>query len=211
MADSGLVHLEGLTELRALHLRGTQVTDAGLKHLRPLIKLETLGELPDRHGLAQLKQADLMPVTDAGLTNLRTLTNLRHLTLDRTAVTDAGLVNLEPLTKFESLDLGETQVTDAGLVHLQGLTGLGGIRLKGAHHVGDFAIPKLLHLPRLRIIDLSDTRVSAKGLAILKASLPSDAQILWSEPNDVAARAVLAAGGRVDIRVQGATADQNSP
>jgi serine/threonine protein kinase/Leucine-rich repeat (LRR) protein len=197
VADSGLVHLESLTELRALHLRGTQVTDAGLKHLRSLTKLETLN-------------LSSLPVTDAGLTNLRTLTNLRHLTLDRTAVTDAGLVNLEPLTKFESLDLGETQVTDAGLVHLQGLTGLGGIRLKGAHHVGDFAIPTLLHWPRLRMIDLSDTRVSAKGLAILKGSLPSGAQILWSEPNDVAGRAVVAAGGRVDIRVQGATADQTA-
>jgi serine/threonine protein kinase/Leucine-rich repeat (LRR) protein len=197
VADSGLVHLEGLTGLRALHLRGTQVTDAGLQHVRTLTKLETL----NLSGL---------PVTDTGLSNLRTLTNLRHLALDRTAVTDAGLVDLEPLTKFESLDLAETQVTDAGLVHLQGLTGLGGIRLKGARHVGDFAIPKLLHLPRLRMIDLSDTRVSAKGLATLKASLPSGGQILWSEPNDVAARAVLAAGGRVDIRVQGATADHTA-
>jgi eukaryotic-like serine/threonine-protein kinase len=197
VADSGLAHLEGLTELRALHLRGTQVTDAGLKHLRTLMKLETLN-------------LSSLPVTDTGLTNLRTLTNLRHLALDRTAVSDAGLVNLEPLTKFESLDLGETQVTDAGLVHLQGLNGLGGIRLKGAHHVGDFAIPKLLHLHRLRMIDLSDTHVSAKGLAILKASLPNSAQIIWSEPNDVAARAVLAAGGRVDIRVQGATADHTA-
>ncbi|HEV3301236.1 MAG TPA: protein kinase [Planctomycetaceae bacterium] len=197
VSDSGLVHLEGLTELRALHLRGTQVTDAGLKHLRTLVKLETLN-------------LSSLPVTDTGLTNVRTLTNLRHLALDRTAVTDAGLVNLEPLTKFESLDLGETRVSDAGLVHLQGLTGLGGIRLKGARHVGNFAIPKLLHLPKLRVVDLSDTRVSAKGLAILKASLPSGAQILWSEPNDVAARAVLTAGGRVDIRVQGATADHTA-
>jgi len=57
------------------------------------------------------------------------------------------------------------------------------------------------------MIDLSDTHVSAQGLAILKASLPNGAQIVWSEPNDTAARAVLAAGGRIDVRVQGAAED----
>ena len=71
--------------------------------------------------------------------------------------------------------------------------------------MGDLAIPRLLRFPLLRRIDLSDTAGSAKGLAILKASLPNGAQIAWSEPNDTAARAVLAAGGRVDLRVQGTT------
>ena len=194
VTDSGLVYLENLTELRALHLRQTQVTDAGLKRLQRLTKLETL----NLSGL---------PVTDIGLINLRSLKDLQHLALNGTAVTDAGLVHLEPLTKLESIDLGEIQVTDAGLVHLQGLKNLGGLSLKGARQVGDFAIPKLLHLPRLQMIDLSDTHVSAQGLAILKASLPSSAQIVWSEPNDTAARAVLAAGGRVDVRVRGAAED----
>ncbi|HEV8072018.1 MAG TPA: protein kinase [Planctomycetaceae bacterium] len=194
VTDSGLVHLEGLTELRSLHLRRTHVTDAGLKHLGTLTKLETL----NLSGL---------PVTDNGLRNLRTLKDLRHLSLDRTAVTDAGLVHLEPLTKLESVNLGETQVTAAGLEHLQGLNNLGGLSLKGAREVGDFAIPKLLHLNRLQMIDLSDTHVSAQGLAILKASFPSGAQIVWSELNDTAVRAVLAAGGRVDVCVRGAVED----
>ncbi len=34
------------------------------------------------------------------------------------------------------------------------------------------------------------------------------AQIVWSEPNNTAARAIIAAGGRVEIRVQGAAADR---
>ena len=100
-------------------------------------------------------------------------------------------------------------MTDAGLVHLSGLKNLSDLRFQGARQVGDFAIPRLLHFPGLRRIDLSDTHVSAKGLAILKASLPKGAQVIvWSEPNDTAARAVLAAGGRVDVRVQGAAADR---
>ncbi|HEV8070252.1 MAG TPA: protein kinase [Planctomycetaceae bacterium] len=218
VADSGLVHLESLTELRALNLRGTQVTDAGLTHLRTLTKLEilSLSRLPvSDTGLAQLQHLKRLQwldlgstrVTDAGLTNLRTLKDLQHLALNSTAVTDAGLVHLKPLTKLDSLDLGEMQVTDAGLEHLRGLTNLGELSLKGSRAVGDFAIPRLLRFPRLQTIDLSETHVSAQGLALLKASAPSGAHITWTEPNDTAARAVLAVGGRVDVRVQGAAED----
>jgi serine/threonine protein kinase/Leucine-rich repeat (LRR) protein len=218
VADSGLVHLESLTELRALNLRGTQVTDAGLTHLRTLTKLEmlSLSRLPvSDTGLAQLQHLKRLQwldlgstrVTDAGLTNLRTLKDLQHLALNSTAVTDAGLVHLEPLTKLDSLDLGEMQVTDAGLEHLRGLTNLGELSLKGSRQVGDFAIPRLLRFPRLQTIDLNETHVSAQGLALLKASAPSGAHITWSEPNDTAARAVLAVGGRVDVRVPGAAED----
>jgi hypothetical protein len=65
-----------------------------------------------------------------------------------------------------------------------------------------------MRFAQLMTVDLRETHVSAKGLAILKAARPRDAQITWSEPNDTAARAVLAAGGRVDVRVQGAAADR---
>ncbi len=122
-------------------------------------------------------------------------------------MTDAGLANLEPLTNLDSLDLGQLQITDAGLEHLRGLERLSDLCLRGSRRVGDFAIPRLLRFSRLQSIDLSDTHVSAKGLALLKASLPSGAHVAWTEPNDVAARAVLAAGGRVDVRVQGAAED----
>jgi Leucine-rich repeat (LRR) protein len=218
ITDSGLAPLEGLSELTTLHLRRTLVTDAGLKHLQPLTKLEALnlGHLPlTDTGLAQLlglKRLQYFDVedtrlTDAGLSNLQTLKDLKGLSLNHTRVTDAGLVYLEPLTKLTILNLGQTQVTEAGLAHLRGLKNLSDLRLEGARQVGDFAIPELLHLPCLRRIDLSDTHVSAKGLAILKGSLPNGAHIVWSEPNDTAARAILAAGGHVEVRVSGAGKD----
>ena len=145
-------------------------------------------------------------MTDAGLTHLQGLEQLKDLSLDSTQVTDSGLVHLQGLKNLRRLILDHTHVTDAGLAHLSGLKNLSELRLKGARQVGDLAIPRLLRFPLLRRIDLSDTRVSAKGLAILKASLPNGAQIAWSEPNDTTvSRAVLAAGGRVDLRVQGTT------
>ena len=42
VADAGLAHLNGLTELRELNLRSTKVTDAGLVHLRALTGLRKL-------------------------------------------------------------------------------------------------------------------------------------------------------------------------
>jgi Leucine-rich repeat (LRR) protein len=66
--------------------------------------------------------------------------------------------------------------------------------------VSDTAIPRFLHLPSLRSLDLRDTHVSARGFEVLKAASPN-LSINWSEPNVQTARAILAAGGRVDVRL----------
>jgi hypothetical protein len=54
-------------------------------------------------------------VTDAGLANLRGLTQLKFLDLGSTRGTDAGLEHLQGLTQLDWLWLDGTQVTDAGL------------------------------------------------------------------------------------------------
>ena len=59
------MHLEGLTQLEELNLKGTEVTDSGLKHLKGLTKLKRL-ELPFRI------------ITDAGLEHLKHLINLQE-------------------------------------------------------------------------------------------------------------------------------------
>jgi internalin A len=64
-----------------VNLRGTQVTDAGLKELAALKNLTTL-------------DLNLTQVTDAGLKELATLKNLTTLELVYTKVTDVGLKEL---------------------------------------------------------------------------------------------------------------------
>ena len=61
-------------------------------------------------------------VTDAGLANLKGLTNLSASTSSGTSVTDAGLAHLKGLTNLSKLVLADTRVTDAGLANLKGLT-----------------------------------------------------------------------------------------
>ena len=58
VTDAGLVHLKGLTELQKLWLSATKVTDAGLVHLTGLTNLQTL----------YLSSTD---VTDAGVKKLQ--------------------------------------------------------------------------------------------------------------------------------------------
>lgn len=97
---------EGLPQLEWLYLTGTQVTDAGLKHLEGLTRLQALA--------LSGKQ-----ITDTGLAHLAGLTQLRLLDLKGTQVTDAGLEHLRNMSQLQLLDLRETHVTKKGAERLQ--------------------------------------------------------------------------------------------
>jgi internalin A len=59
LTDAGLVHLKGLINLRTLDLGNTKVTDAGMIHLKGLNNLEGLslaGTKVSDVGIAQLKR-----------------------------------------------------------------------------------------------------------------------------------------------------------
>src|SRR5436190_11057360 len=60
-------------------------------------------------------------VTDAGLKELKDLTQLKELSLYGPQVTDAGLKELKDLKQLTTLDLSGTQVTDVGLKELKDL------------------------------------------------------------------------------------------
>ena len=79
-----------MTKLVDLDLTRTQVTDAGLAHLKGLVNLATL-------------DLDGTKLTDAGLAHLKGLTALETLPLDDTAITDAGLAEPERPAKSETV------------------------------------------------------------------------------------------------------------
>jgi hypothetical protein len=82
VTDAGLEHLRGLSGLSSLYLSGTQISDAGLQHLSEMSSLEVLFLVDTQ-------------ITDAGLEHLRGLTNLRELPLYGTQVTYEGVKNLQ--------------------------------------------------------------------------------------------------------------------
>ena len=92
ITDAGLVHLKGLTSLRSLSLRYTQITDAGLQHLKELTNLSDM----------YLQNTQ---ITDAGLEYLKGLTRLKRLYLEGTQITDDGVKKLqEALPKLKIIE-----------------------------------------------------------------------------------------------------------
>jgi hypothetical protein len=106
ITDAGLAHLRGLPQLRSLSLDSTSVTDAGLVHLR---------FLPE---LAELNLANT-EITDAGLEYVGACAQLEDLDLSGTRVTDAGLVHLQSFRHLKTLRLNPTAVTEDGVEKLQ--------------------------------------------------------------------------------------------
>ncbi len=103
------------------------VTDRGLRYLRRLTKIQSLG-------------IDLSAeVTDAGLAYLADMKRLSMLMLSDTQITDAGLRYLEGMQELDVLRLDNTPVTDRGLDHLVTLKKLRILRLK--RFIAAFLLP----------------------------------------------------------------------
>ena len=128
--DRGLAWIARMPDLEVLELADTQVTDAGLIHLRHLRALREL-------------VLDNTPIDGRGLVHLSQLTSLTSLRLNGTQVGDEGLAHLRPLAKLQTLELDSTPITDAGLEQLSELRGLQRLLLKHTSHVSDDAVFRL--------------------------------------------------------------------
>ena len=106
ITDAGLIHLKELRSLRVLSLSNAKISNTGLNHLK---------------GLTSIEELDLTStnVSDAGLEHLRGMTELKLLDLAFTYVTDAGLEHLAVLSNLSRLDLIGTRVTDEGMKKLK--------------------------------------------------------------------------------------------
>ena len=104
--------LEMFTELRALRLRDTRISDLTLA--RKLASLRMLENLD----LARTR------VSNAGMDGLASLTSLRVLNLAYAELDDAGLGKLRALTQLETLNLDSTHVTDSSVAVLAGYSKL---------------------------------------------------------------------------------------
>jgi serine/threonine protein kinase/Leucine-rich repeat (LRR) protein len=154
VTDAGLLHLEGLTNLRYLNMEATPVSDDGLEHLQGLANLAEL-------------RLQFTRVTDDGLAHLKGLKNLISLNLHGAGVNGAGVVHLKGLPKFAHLVLSHTGANDAGMEHLKGLSNLTALDLS-VTQVTDAGLKHLAGLTNLVSLDLARTRVSDAGMVHLK-------------------------------------------
>jgi len=156
-----LGHLAGMTDLEWVDLsHRRQTTDATLKQLKGLTKLERL-------------DIDSTEVTDAGLKHLSGLTNLESLSLSHTKVTSPGLENLKGLKRLEYLSLYGRKVTDAGFAYIKGLTALEHLSLRGTY-LTDAGLTHLKGLANLKIVDVTySVYISEEGIEELRKALPN--------------------------------------
>ena len=157
--DADVKRLEGLDRLQCLYLSGTHITDAGLDCLK---------------NSKELKELDLngTQITDAGVERLRSLKQLECLYLSGTKITDAGLQHLKVLSRLQRLELSGTKVTDHGLKCLEGRRELEHLALEDTR-ITDAGLNDLKECNGLRSLELNRTQVTDKGVKELKKALPN--------------------------------------
>ncbi|TXT39509.1 MAG: hypothetical protein FD138_55, partial [Planctomycetota bacterium] len=151
-SDGDMPVLGKHTDLTAVSLQATPITDAGLLPLRSLLKLESVS-LP-------------LTATDAALDHLTGLSELQNLTLAGAAITDAGLAKLEKLPKLQSLSLIRTRVGDKGMSSVGKLSELKSLWLDQTG-VGDAGLQSLSGLKQMELLSLRESAVTDDGLPAL--------------------------------------------
>ena len=174
--------------LTVLCLIGTQVTDAGLRHVAKLERLVNL-KLPP------------ITISDAGAEHVAKLGELNVLLLNR--VTDNGLKSIANLPKLQELDLGLSTLSDAAAGHLAKSPQLRSLKTRNALFT-DTGAKTLSRMNRLANLELHASQITPAAVAKLRKALPK-AQIVWSpvQPEAMAAEQVFTWGGKVGVDYMG--------
>jgi len=150
IGDRALERIAANPNLRELDLSCTGLSDAKLAAISNMVGLETLYLANHLTTPTQLTNS----ITDAGLTHLRKLSNLRNLILAATGITGDGLEQLQSLAKLSLLDINDTEVSNEDLKHLQPLTQLKGLGLRNTL-VDEGCLSTLAVMPNLEWVSFS--------------------------------------------------------
>ncbi len=158
LTDAGMKHLAGLSKLQYLHINDGGLGDAALAIFSRLPRLERLslqGNSFSDDGLKVL----------AGMKQLKTLA----IGMNHRPITDAGVRHLSGLTALEELDLQRSQVGDKGIAALKNLKQLRVLVLmedtKGnSHPPTDASVEYLLAFTKLQNLTLISTAITEQGV-----------------------------------------------
>ena len=162
-----------------LELEGREVTDAKLKAIRSLDRVEILSLLDTSitdEGFAELTRAKSLAhisITSNLLSNfaldvLSRLPSLRSLLIGRCPhIDDEGLRHLSKCSELNELYLEATAISDKGLSYIGELPNVWSLILDDTR-VTDDGCAKLAGMPNLSLLSLSRTRVVGHALARLR-------------------------------------------
>jgi hypothetical protein len=184
--------------LTKLSLRGTVVADETAAAAASLPLLETLdladsivGD-PGVEALAsapKLRQLSLgnIRTSEVGYQSLRQLTGLTHLDLGGgkqrgfNTLSERSIQAIASLRQLRVLRIGHLRFPTKNFALFAALTNVEELGLEYCPEIKDEALPVLAEWKSLRHVDLTGTKVTAEGVAKLRAQRP-DAQILWQPP-----------------------------
>jgi len=175
--NAGLARLERMHETQLLHLRGPTVTEDGMLHLSGLTNMRALDielipvsgrVLTGLAGMKSLYELKLRHtgVTDDALRQLPVLPTLAIIYLSESDLTGAGLEGLAAAPSLAVVGLNGTRITDEGLRHLPSLPALMTLELKGNQLTGS-GLGALVRAPMLETLALDNTYLTDEGLSHL--------------------------------------------
>ena len=178
IGDSGMVFLRDLKQLGALDIRGTTVTEKGLKELTVHTRLNRLdlrnsrvSKLNDLRAFRNLEVLELdgLKLDEKEIQQVFALAGLKYLILPDTT-RDESLKGICELANLEVLFLEGSGVTDIGLEYLRELTKLRTLRVGGSKISGEgfSALVKLPNLTWLGVEELSLSETACKHIGQLK-------------------------------------------
>lgn len=156
--DIGAAHLSRFKMLERLSLEQTEVTDkiidlaAGLPRLKLLFISRTAVKGKNLHKLSALKE-------------------LQFLRMSNNQLAEGAVAGLKDAKQLKRLDLRRCAVKDADILALSGLTELLSLELADNRDVTDRALQPIKAMKKLRWLDISGTKITAR--ALVKAKLPS--------------------------------------
>lgn len=152
--------LELFTDIEALDLSRSGVTDKALESVKTLRKLRVLS-LPASitdDGIAQLRGMAITSLglpaeaTDASMAVVATMKSTKSLGLSPN-ITDEGLETVCDLSELIILDLGKSKVTNGGLAALRRVTGLSMLYLREAPNITTDGLVHIQTLTKLGYLD----------------------------------------------------------
>lgn len=159
-SEEALATLPQLKNLKSLVLADLPINDSLFDKISPMSRLESLT-------IAASVEIPAKIDPEKAMETIRSLGNLRHLTLLNLPLTNQALQGISHASQLEYLCCEGSQITDIGVQHLVDLKHLSHLRIPGAQLTSD-GIRQLAKLPALQSIDLSDgvsrTRANNFGL-----------------------------------------------
>jgi hypothetical protein len=190
ISDEGVANIMAFRNLKELGLTNAKFTNAGMKQIATLDKLEVLymqgvyrfGPGKNEPGddvmkllgnCKKLRELDIAH-TDAGDATAKALSTLplKKLTAYNTKFTDVGLADIAKL-KLAEAHIGGYDMGDKGVEAFAGQTQMNSLQFAYARGVTDKSVKTLSSLTGLTYLSLFMTSITPQGFEELKKALPN--------------------------------------